>query len=263
MDSSSPTPRPASPTDSTAIPIVQSTNSTDSTLIPASSPPLEDLSSTPVTVTSQAQLGRGLPPPEETDLASFATNPPIPSTSSTPVPLLHPIRTSILLPSSSRNPSQVETAYSTLSPATGHPTHSPHATEFSDAGSLLSAGEMSDSNYEYYAERERDKASRGISSATGGNKGGKGKRVNVGARTGSTVPSPAKTSGRERAMSPQLPLMGARSSVLMTAGVFDEDDEVLRRDRGEELVRKRMRDRARVKKVSFFYSFTSWSRVSC
>lgn len=46
---------------------------------------------------------------------------------------------------------------------------------------------------------------------------------------------------RDRAMSPAPVLMGSSS--------MDEDDEVERRDRGEELVRKRMKDRARLKKV--------------
>lgn len=46
---------------------------------------------------------------------------------------------------------------------------------------------------------------------------------------------------RERAMSPAPALLGT--------GGADEDDEVERRDRGEELVRKRMKDRARLKKV--------------
>lgn len=142
----------------------------------------------------------------------------------------------------------------------------------SDTASILSAGDYSDTYDSYYQDRDRDKASR-----TPNTTRAKGKRSMPSPRSASLAPTTigraskfktrasasrapsldsegepddADTRGRggnrERAMSPGLPLFAARGASV----VFDEDDEVLRRDRGEELVRKRMRDRARLKKVS-------------
>lgn len=155
----------------------------------------------------------------------------------------------------------------------------------------VSEGELSDANYEgYYAERDRDKASRGVrnnNNAAGAATRGqsqstvdrKGKKAPAGQRSGSLVSTAASRGvsrprtvvsryvssedddadpetrdederereridrGRQRAMSPGLPL-------LHPARGGEDDDEVERRDRGEELVRKRMKDRARIKKVS-------------
>ena len=72
----------------------------------------------------------------------------------------------------------------------------------------------------------------------------KGKAVR-GVRSTSVVPSGSKGRSKSR----------AREVVEEEEPVREGDDEVARRDRGEELVRKRMKDRARVKKVrSFLYS---------
>lgn len=158
----------------------------------------------------------------------------------------------------------------------------------SDRGFSEGEGEFSDAYDSYYAGRDRDKAARGnpargnarlstSATVTAGGSGAKGKRSSsvvtpapsrgVSRARGGTlsryvssedddddndenveVDDEAKARrrderGRQRAMSPALfPLPPASRD-------DDEDDEVERRDRGEELVRKRMKDRARLKKV--------------
>lgn len=147
-------------------------------------------------------------------------------------------------------------------------------------GGIYSEGEMSDTYEGYYAERERDKASRGTTSRSNNkNRGALERRtasvVALGTRSGSLAsnrrPAPSRGAsrarlttsryvsseeddeeegreerrearGRQRAMSPVL-------LASMKNGGDEEDDEVERIDRGEELVRKRMKDRARLKKV--------------
>ena len=221
--------------------------SSDSTVAPSS------LSPSAATTATQAQLGRGAPPPVPTTPRSIRDSA---SSTTTQLPPAHPAA-SLALPSSSQP-------------------HSHAVSETTDNASLLSEeGEFSDNYYDgYYADRDRDKAARGATgsfgnySATSNSRGNKGKKVNV-PRTGAPAsrgkgrsrnPTGARDrdqedvdeddeeepSGRDRAMSPGLSLLSAGR----TTTVFDDDDEVERRDRGEELVRKRMRDRARVKKVS-------------
>jgi hypothetical protein len=166
------------------------------------------------------------------------------------------------------------------SPRTSSAARSPYRPQPVVAESLesdlgFSESELSDTYEGYYADRDRNKASRGSAkklTSGGGNTGGsnaRAKRNNLpglvtsrgkssGSRAVSRTPISRYASdeeqdgeegenngeerGRERAMSPVVTMSSARKDEL-------EDDEVERRDRGEELVRKRMKERARMKKV--------------
>ena len=225
----------------------------DATIAPAARSPA-------ATTTAQAALGRGAPPPAA------------PTT-----------------------PRSVSASFTTAHPPTAHPSASlappssttPHAhavSETTDNASLLSEeGELSDNYYDgYYADRDRDKAARGAThssgnySATTNARANKGKKVNLprGGATAARGKGRGRTATgtkqddadeddeeepalRDRAMSPGLSLLSMGRTT-----TFDEDDEVERRDRGEELVRKRMRDRARIKKVRFTFFRTFVQRLT-